>query len=203
MYSKAVENECRRFVGMYGEAIIAAITDTGLFFQAVVAQKALESGWGKSELAEKYNNFGGIKNFGSLPGAGVVMMDTTEVKNGKKVSTKQPFAVYENPVDAFKSYVAVLKDPSKKYTSVGVFTAATPEEQIKRMAVAGYTTTAPDKYLAAMKGIIEACTDLYPYGKIETASTATLDTIMQENNGLMGSAMLAATNRLKNYFKAK
>lgn len=165
-YSKTLEARVRKFVSLYGAAIVDAIKGTGLFFPAVVAQKALESGYGDSALAKKYNNFGGIKNFGSLPGAGVVIIDTTEVKGGRKVAVKQPFATYPDPASAFRSYVAVLKDPNKRYTAAGVFTATSPEEQILKMAAAGYTTSKPAAYLKAMQGIIDATRDIYKLGKI-------------------------------------
>lgn len=168
MYSKIVETATKEFVGKYGNDVIAAITDTGLFFQAVIAQQALESAWGKSQLAAKYNNFGGIKDFGGLSGSsGPIVLDTMETGSNK---VPQPFATFDSPLDYFQKYVRVLQDPTKKYTSMGVFTAKSPEDQILAMARAGYTVTAPEKYLASLKGIIESCTDLYPYGKIESKS---------------------------------
>lgn len=171
MYSTAVKNATIKFYDTYGADMIAAITDTNLFLPAVLAQKALESGWGKSELASKYNNLGGVKNFGSMPNAGKVLMDTAEYINGQRVIKKQPFATYSTPKIFFQEYVKVLQDPSKKYTSMGVFTATTPEEQIRRIAKAGYTTTEAEKYLSSMKSIIEACLDIYKIGKVSTAVT--------------------------------
>ncbi len=168
MYSLAVKNATIKFFDRYGADLVAAITDTNLFFAAVLAQKALESGWGKSELASRYNNLGGVKNFGKMPNAGQVYLDTTEYENNILVKKKQPFATYSTPKIFFQEYVKVLNDPTKKYTSMGVFTAPTPEEQILRMAKAGYTTADPKKYLASMQGIINAALDIYKFGKIST-----------------------------------
>lgn len=165
-YSKAVENATRQFVDAYGKDIAAAIKGTGLYFSAVVAQKCLESTYGRSELAAKHNNFGGIKNFGSVPGAGVVMMDTTEIVHGIRVKKKQPFATFSSPRAAFAAFVKLLQDPAKKYRNMGVFEAPTAEEQILRIARAGYTTTAPETYLKSMKGIMNACKDIYGLGLI-------------------------------------
>jgi flagellum-specific peptidoglycan hydrolase FlgJ len=167
MYSDYTYQNMKRFIGLYGRDIAEAIRGTGLFFSAVAAQKAMESDYGQSELAKKYNNFGGIKNFGSLQGAGKVLLDTTEVVKGKKVSKKQPFATYSNPRVAFQSYVAVLKDPTKKYAQMGVFAAKTPEEQIKKMVQAGYSTMSPQAYLNLVQSRIDAARDISKLGKIK------------------------------------
>jgi len=60
-YSLAVKNKTKWFVDTYGDGIAKAIKGTNLYFPTVVAQKALESGWGESSLAKYDFNFGGIK----------------------------------------------------------------------------------------------------------------------------------------------
>jgi flagellum-specific peptidoglycan hydrolase FlgJ len=166
MYSSYTYDNMKVFIDKYGKDIVSAIKGTGLFFTAVAAQKSYESDYGNSELASKYNNFGGVKNFGGLSGAGVVNLDTAEKINGKRVIKKQPFATYPNPKSAFESYVRILKDPTKKYTSNGVFTAIDPIDQIKRMVQAGYSTENINTYLNAVKGRIEAARDYSKLGKI-------------------------------------
>ena len=166
MYSSYTYDNMKVFIDKYGKDIVSAIKGTGLFFTAVAAQKSYESDYGNSELASKYNNFGGVKNFGGLSGAGVVNLDTAEKINGKRVIKKQPFATYPNPKSAFESYVRILKDPTKKYTSNGVFTAIDPLDQIKRMVQAGYSTENINTYLNAVKGRIEAARDYSKLGKI-------------------------------------
>jgi flagellum-specific peptidoglycan hydrolase FlgJ len=165
-YSRFLYSRVKKFVDAYGVDIAKAIKGTGLFFSAVAAQKMLESDYGDSTLSKKHNNFGGIKNFGRLPNAGVVVLDTTERKSGRIVRVKQPFATFKTPYDAFLSYVKVLQDPTKRYTKMGVFTAQTPEEQIRRMVEAGYSTLKPDQYLKQMQGIIDATRDYSKLGKI-------------------------------------
>jgi lysozyme len=167
MYSDYTYQNMKQFIDRYGRDIAEAIRGTGLFFSAVAAQKAMESDYGQSELARKYNNFGGVKNFGSLPGAGKVILDTTEVVKGKRVAKKQPFATYPNPRQAFQSYVRVLQDPTKKYIQSGVFTAATPEDQIMRMVRAGYSTMTPQAYLRLVQSRISAARDYSKLGKIK------------------------------------
>ena len=166
MYSSYTYDNMKVFIDKYGKDIVAAIKGTGLFFTAVAAQKAYESDYGNSELSAKYNNFGGVKNFGGLSGAGVVNLDTAEIVNGRRIIKKQPFATYPSPKASFDSYVRILKDPTKKYTSMGVFTATDPLEQIKRMVQAGYSTQNINTYLNAVKGRIEAARDYSKLGKI-------------------------------------
>lgn len=200
MYSKAVKEATIAFVSKYGDAMVAAIKDTGIFFPTIVAQKALESGWGKSELTEKYNNFGGVKNFGKLPNAGVVNMPTREYENGKQVTRTQPFATYATPLVAFQSYIWVLQDPTKKYVAKGVFSAKSPEEQIKAMAEAGYTTTPPADYLKRMQSIVDAARDLYKYGKVDSNSTNTsASSVLSASASAYG--MQSSINSLRTAFK--
>jgi flagellum-specific peptidoglycan hydrolase FlgJ len=56
-----------------------------------VAQAALESAWGNSQLAQKANNYFGIKAHGD---AESIAMPTTEVVNGKSVKLVARFAAY-------------------------------------------------------------------------------------------------------------
>ncbi len=167
MYSSYTYNNMKLFIDKYGKDIVEAIKGTGLFFTAVAAQKAMESDYGRSELSAKYNNFGGIKNFGSLSGAGVVRLDTTEYVKGKKIFVKAPFATFPTPKASFQSYVALLKDPKKKYISNGVFEATDPLEQIKLIVKSGYATADVNKYADAVKGRISAARDYSKLGKIK------------------------------------
>jgi flagellum-specific peptidoglycan hydrolase FlgJ len=166
MYSQYTKNQVKSFVGQYGEIIIAGITDTGLFFPAVVGQLSMESRWGTSDLSAKYNNFGGIKKTGSSFSSGKVMMDTTEYVGGKRVPMKQEFATYATFKNFVGDYVRVLQLPH--FVKAGVFTAADPYQQVLAMGKGGYSTADPQRYLEDCKGRIEACLDQFQWGKIET-----------------------------------
>jgi flagellum-specific peptidoglycan hydrolase FlgJ len=80
----------------------------GVPYKFILAQIILETGWGKSSLASKYNNYGGIKEFGNGP---KVLLSTTECKNGVCGKVMQPFAVYP-------TVEAGLKAQSKIYQNV-------------------------------------------------------------------------------------
>jgi flagellum-specific peptidoglycan hydrolase FlgJ len=164
MYSLAVKNATKEFVDLYGKGIALAIRGTNLFFPAMVAQKALESGWGRSGLTREANNFGGIKYNPNLKGVvGSITKDTTEVIKGKTVKIKQNFSKFKDVESGIKAQIQVLL--LDRYADARL-KAKTPQEQILMIAKAGYTTTPPKKYLDSLNGIIQATQDYVPLGKI-------------------------------------
>lgn len=122
----------------------------GIPWQAILVQTALETGWGKSELFWKYNNFGGVKFAGS--GApNKVNMKTGEVFDGKATTITAAFAAWPNPYEGLvgyakffhrnKRYATALKYPNDPYKFV---------EEIKK---AGYAT-APN-YTSILHGMLQ------------------------------------------------
>jgi flagellum-specific peptidoglycan hydrolase FlgJ len=164
MYSLAVKNRTKKFVDTYGKGIALAIKGTGLFFPTVVSQKALESGWGESELTRTANNFGGIKYNPNLQGViGSITRDTTEYIKGKKVIIPQKFSRFKDVESGIRATIQVLL--ADRYKNARLL-AKTPEEQVLMIAKAGYSTAPPQKYLAALQGIIEATQDYAKLGRI-------------------------------------
>jgi flagellum-specific peptidoglycan hydrolase FlgJ len=156
------DTKVRYFVAKYGEGIARAIKGTNLFFPAVVAQSITESGYGRSELTSKANNFGGIKYNPNIH-SGYILADTTEFIKGKKVNVKEKFAKFSDVAQGFKSHVDVLM--ADRYKNARNL-AKTPEEQILLFAKAGYTTTPPKEYLDTMRGNIKRVRDKYKISKI-------------------------------------
>lgn len=164
MYSAAVEKKTKFFVTNYGKGIVNAIKGTGLFFPTVVAMKALESGWGESQLTRTANNFGGIKYNPNLPGVvGAVTMDTTEFVRGKRIAVKKQFSKFKDVESGFRATINVLLLDRYKNARLK---AKTPEEQVIMIVQAGYSTTPPKLYLSKLQGIIEATQDLTGLGRI-------------------------------------
>ena len=164
MYSLAVKNRTKKFVDTYGRGVALAIKGTGLFFTTVIAQKALESGWGESELTKQANNFGCIKYNPNLSGViGSITKDTVEYVKGKKVFIKQKFSRFKDVESGIRATITVLMLDRYKNARLQ---AKTPEEQVLMIAKAGYTTAPPAKYLAALQGIIEATQDYAKLGRI-------------------------------------
>lgn len=164
MYSLAVKNKTTQFIKDYGRGITQAIKGTGLFFPTIVAQKALESGWGTSSLTKEANNFGGIKYAPNLPGViGFVTKDTTEYVRGRRVNVKARFSKFKDVESGIRATITVLLNDRYKNARLN---AKTPEEQVLMIVRAGYSTTPAQKYLDNLKGIIEATQDLTGLGRI-------------------------------------
>lgn len=104
-----------------------------LFPSVILAQAALESGYGESELTKQHNNFFGMK---AVDGKGVPF-PTVEVEGGRKIHTGGEFAAYPSVNASFKAYGKLL---GKAPRYEGVRNAKTPEEAAYALYPAGYTT---------------------------------------------------------------
>jgi flagellum-specific peptidoglycan hydrolase FlgJ len=163
MYGKATYNRMKSFIDKYGYGIAKSITNTGLYFPMVTAQSAYESGYGE-RIPDGSNNFGGIKYNPNLKGViGYVEVDTSEYIGGKKVMVKQKFAKFKDVESGFNAHIQVLM--ADRYRNARM-NAKSPEEQLKMVAQAGYTTTPPDTYLSQIKSMIEASRDYSKIGRI-------------------------------------
>ena len=163
MYSKSVYEKTKNFINQYGVGVAKAIANTGLYFPAVIGQSAYESGYGE-RIPKDSNNFGGIKYNPDIKGVvGYVETDTTEYIGGKKVFIKQKFSKFKDAETGFRSHIQILL--ADRYRNARI-NAKSPEEQIKMIVQAGYSTTNPDDYLNSMKGIIEAARDYSKIGRI-------------------------------------
>lgn len=117
-----------------------ATEGTGVHHLLVVAQAALESGWGKREILTgegkpSYNLFG-IKAGGNWKGP-VTNIMTTEVIDGKSIKMRDNFRVYGSYVEAIQDYLRLLTE-SPRYAKVPQ--AQTPEQAAYRIQEAGYAT---------------------------------------------------------------
>ena len=70
-----------------------------------IAQAGLESNWGRSKLAAKYNNLFGIKANGKK---NRVRMATTENVNGKTVKVKQYFQTYSSWAASINAHTQLI-----------------------------------------------------------------------------------------------
>ena len=89
-------------------AISAARTSSalsGLPAGITVAQAALESGWGNSQLARLAHNYFGIKAHG---GCDAIEMPTCEVIGGQTLRTRARFAKYSSMEACFRERDAII-----------------------------------------------------------------------------------------------
>lgn len=104
---------------------------TGLDPRLVLAQAALETGYGRSAPGM---NYFGIKSHGRSGGQ---TLQTSEFEGGQMVSQPASFRGYESPEQSFEDYADFLLS-NPRYG--GVLSAVGIEDQIAEMAKSGYAT---------------------------------------------------------------
>ena len=119
------------FINKHKQSVIDATKGTKLFPSVKMSQMIIESGWGKSANARLANNYFGIKKGTGWTGETIVL---NTPKDGKPVST---FRKYKSVLDSVKDHSSFLIK-NKRYENNGVFSATTPEQQVKAIFKAGY-----------------------------------------------------------------
>ena len=144
------------FLKQYADDIVSATAGTGLFPSVVIAQAALETGWGDS-VKRAANNMFGIK--GTNWKGKVISLNTTEyIGDVKKAvaGTGKTYGSYDQAVadganryTIFRVYGSVresINDHNKLITSSSrykpVMEATTPEGQARALQACGYSTSA-------------------------------------------------------------
>lgn len=110
----------RDFIATHGESARAASGATGIPARFLLAQAALESGWGRQEIrgadgAASYNLFG-IKAGGSWAGR-VADAATTEYVDGAARKTTERFRAYGSYAESFQDYARLLLN-NPRYSQV-------------------------------------------------------------------------------------
>ncbi len=106
----------------------------GIYPSLILAQSALESGFGQSDLAKVHHNFFGIKRTGQESSAAY---QTEEVLGGESITVTANFRAYDSVEDSVKDY-AVLVGTLPRYR--GVVEADSPEEAARALVQGGYAT---------------------------------------------------------------
>jgi hypothetical protein len=156
------DTKVRYFLYLYGDGIAKAIKGTELFFSGISALKITESGYGRNIPLNSFN-FGGVKYNPNIH-SDFVLADTSEIVKGKRVFIKAKFAKFKDAEDGIKRNIAVLLGDRYKKARLQ---ARSPEEQIKMIAQAGYTTTPPTQYLKLMQGNIDRVRKKTGFGRIK------------------------------------
>lgn len=107
----------------------------------LVAQAALETGWGKSVMRQSdgssSHNLFGIKATGNWQG-GEARAITSEFRDGQFVKETAAFRSYDSYQDSFHDLVSLLQNNSRYKDAVGA--ADNPEQFAKELQKAGYAT---------------------------------------------------------------
>lgn len=117
-----------------------ASQQSGVPHHLILAQAALESGWGQRQIprenGEPSFNIFGVKATSDWKGP-TTEITTTEYENGEAVKVKAKFRVYSSYLEALSDYVGMLTR-NKRYAAVT--SAATAEQGAQALQNAGYAT---------------------------------------------------------------
>ena len=115
-----VAEGARGFVRRVWNDAVTASRETGIPPQFMVAQAALETGWGRAVLKHEdgrsSHNLFNIKAGSSWNGA-VVELPVTEYANGRAYTEKARFRSYDSFADAFRDYANLLGN-NKRYAKL-------------------------------------------------------------------------------------
>jgi len=119
----------------------AAAKRIGVDPRYLVAQAALETGWGKSVMrnadGSNSHNLFGIKASGNWEGDKARAI-TSEFRDGKFVKETASFRSYESYQDSFHDLVSLLQNNARYKDAVA--SADKPEQFVKELQKAGYAT---------------------------------------------------------------
>jgi flagellar protein FlgJ len=143
------------FVSRYAAEAKSAAAALGVDPKLLLAQAALETGWGKSlprgADGLSSNNLFGIKASGSWNGPRVSRW-TLEYSGGVAERRHESFRAYESSADSFADYVDLVRG---SYRYEAATSAATNSEAFARELVEGGYATDPDyldKWMAIYRG---------------------------------------------------
>ncbi len=118
-----------------------AAAQLGVDPKVILAQAALETGWGAAMIEDEEgissNNFFGIKADERWQGDAVETL-TTEVFDGKAMTVTAPFRAYDDPEASFQDYVDFLSSSDRYQTALSV--ADDSEQYVNELQDAGYAT---------------------------------------------------------------
>ncbi|REF28559.1 flagellar protein FlgJ [Xenorhabdus cabanillasii] len=128
------------FVSMLSVPAQIASQQSGIPHLLIIAQAALESGWGQREIlteeGKPSHNLFGIKAGKSWQGP-VTQITTTEYIDGEPKTIRDSFRVYDSYLDAVTDYVKLLAE-NPRYAKVARSTTA--EQGAYSLQDAGYAT---------------------------------------------------------------
>ena len=138
---KAAFSSPQEFVATMLPMAEAAAEKIGVDPRYLVAQAALETGWGKSIIrtgdGQSSHNLFGIKSHNSWDGESARVL-TTEYKGGKAVREAANFRAYDSYAQSFDDYVSFLQNNGRYEKALSV--TENPERFVKELQQAGYAT---------------------------------------------------------------
>ena len=130
----------RKHAANYGIAVISPI----------IAQAINESGWGKSTLAAKYQNYFGMKCGSAWKGKSVNMSTCEEYEVGVLTQIKDNFRVYDSLEEGVKGYFDFIS--ASRYANLKGVTD--PKTYIENIKADGYATSS--QYVKNLLNLVSA-----------------------------------------------
>ena len=127
IFIQTVAEKVRKYAPLYGIGVHSPI----------IAQAILESGWGSSVLASKYNNYFGLKCGGAWNGKSVNMATQEEYTVGVMTDIRDNFRVFDDFDDGIRGYFEFIN--YSRYANLKGVTD--PEEYCRRIKEDGYATS--------------------------------------------------------------
>ena len=132
------------------DASKASAAKIGCSPEAIVAQAAQETGWGRAAIG---NNVFGIKASSGWKGM-VVMRPTWEVENGAVVHIVAPFRDYPTLADGIEDHFQFLKNNSRYRNVFDHDNTMSDQEYFRRLAADGYATD--PNYAQRLSDVLDA-----------------------------------------------
>ena len=158
--------EKNEFLRLFCKVAKQVESETGIFAEAMLAQAALETGWGTHV---KGNNYFGIK---SDSHGQKQLIKTTEIHSTDKVHYKHIFSItpvvingkkkfkyliedwfffYDNPIDSFRGYCEFIK-ANPRYSKA--LCQSNASAYLREIAAAGYATD--PEYNTKMQSVLKS-----------------------------------------------
>lgn len=138
--TQALAKSPREFVHTVWPYAEKAATELGTSPKALLAQAALETGWGKKVASNgdtsSYNLFG-IKANNTWKGLRV-SVPTVEYRDGVAVRSREEFRAYDSLADGFEDYVRLINGNPRYRAALDQ--AADPTSYVQALQLAGYAT---------------------------------------------------------------
>jgi len=100
-----------KFINTIAEDAVRIAHENGIYPSVMIAQAAIESGWGRSELAHKYNNLMGIK--GDWNGNSKVLATEEHIK-GADITINAGFSVFDSWTESLARYGKLLREGNEQ-----------------------------------------------------------------------------------------
>jgi flagellum-specific peptidoglycan hydrolase FlgJ len=126
-FIQKVTEKVRKYAPLYGICVHSPI----------IAQAIIESGWGSSVLASRYNNYFGLKCGSSWKGDSVNMATREEYKPGVMTNIRDNFRTYENFDAGIRGYFEFIS--YSRYANLKGVT--NPREYCEKLKSDGYATS--------------------------------------------------------------